>query len=349
MRINDTQKTVRLLLLTLAAGALAAGGPAAAQDHGDRTGEVKVYTLEPSDYGNPEGVAFDKRTGAFFVGATGFGAPVGGTIYRGTLDDETVEVFIEGGPGGEAVGLKVFDGRLYVAGGFSGRVSVYDIASRQLLARFDDFGAGMLNDLVVTKTGDVFITDSFLPVLWHLTAAQVETAVGGGAADGPEPIPMDGPGSPIEWMYGDFNLNGIVAINGGHSLIVVQSAANTGKLFRIDLARTAPDGHVIRELEIHEIALAEPLYGDGLLLDKGRLVVVTFAPLPSLTFVKLDHGAARGTVIERRTDPTLREPSTVARAGKFYLVVNADFGTSTKPFTVTGLPRNDNDNEEDDR
>jgi hypothetical protein len=40
-------------------------------------------------------------------------------------------------------------------------------------------------------------------------------------------------------------------------------------------------------------------------------------------------------------DPTFRGPSTVARARNFYLVVNADFGASTMPFTVTGLLRND--------
>jgi hypothetical protein len=48
-------------------------------------------------------------------------------------------------------------------------------------------------------------------------------------------------------------------------------------------------------------------------------------------------------VVERRTDPTLRGPSTVARARNFYLVVNADFFISTTPFTVTGLPRNGDD------
>jgi hypothetical protein len=44
-------------------------------------------------------------------------------------------------------------------------------------------------------------------------------------------------------------------------------------------------------------------------------------------------------VEERRTDPTLRGPSTVARDKQFYLVVNADFATSTTPFTVSALPK----------
>ena len=49
--------------------------------------------------------------------------------------------------------MKVAHGKLYVAGGFSGAVWVYDIATKQLVASFQTGGGGMLNDLVVTKTG----------------------------------------------------------------------------------------------------------------------------------------------------------------------------------------------------
>jgi hypothetical protein len=49
------------------------------------------------------------------------------------------------------------------------------------------------------------------------------------------------------------------------------------------------------------------------------------------------HTAA--TFLFKRTDPTFQRPSTLARAGNSYLVVNADFTTSTPPFTLTGLPR----------
>ena len=53
--------------------------------------------------------------------------------------------------------------------------------------------------------------------------------------------------------------------------------------------------------------------------------------------VKL-HGK-RAELRGTRTSPLLRGPSTIARAKDTYLVVNADFATSTKPFTVAGLPR----------
>jgi sugar lactone lactonase YvrE len=322
--LTNTTKPSRTTLIGLALVALAAGGPGVAHERTERAPETRVYTLDPSTHGNPEGIAFDSSSGAFFVGAIG-----DGTIYRGTLDNPTVTEFISGGPGQQAAGMKVFHGKLYVAGGFSGTFSVYDLAARQLVASFHDFGAGMLNDLVVTKDGDVYLTDSFVPMLWHITAAEVEA--GGGT---PEGIPVD---PEINWVFNDFNLNGIVAMNGERSLIVVQSS--TGKLFRIDLDASAPNGRVIREIA------TEPLFGDGLLLDKGQLAVVTFAPTVTVTFVKLDPRAESGTVVERRTDSSLRGPSTIARARNFYLIVNADFETGTFPFTVAGLPRIDNDDD----
>ena len=66
-----------------------------------------------------------------------------------------------------------------------------------------------------------------------------------------------------------------------------------------------------------------------------------------LTFIDLDRRASRGTVVGHVTDPTLRGPSTVARAGDRLLVVNADFATSTVPFTVSGLARSDRDDDDD--
>lgn len=283
-----------------------------------RAASTIVFTLTPSTHGNPEGVTFDPRTNAFFVGATG-----DGTIYRGTLDNTTVSEFIPGTPGRSAIGMKAAGGKLYVAGGVTGAISVFDIASGEEVAEFATGPGGFLNDLVVTPDGDVYVTDSFRPMLWHVTAAQV--AAGAGTV---EAIPV----TPEIPFAAGFNLNGIVARKGGDELIVVQS--NTGKLFRIDFDDDAVNGRTIEQIAV------EPLPGgDGLLLDRGRLIVVQGGPPPTLTFVKLEGDARRGRVVERRTDATLRGPSTIARAQQRYLVVNADFATSTKPFTVSGIPR----------
>jgi hypothetical protein len=305
----------KLLLATAAVGLVSTGSVALA-DHGKKTNSTQVFTLTPSTHGNPEGVAARGRT--FFVGATG-----DGTIYRGTVDNPTVSEFITGGAGKSAVGMKVAGGRLYIAGGMTGKIVVYDLATRQQLASFDTGAGGFLNDLVVTQRGDVFVTDSFRPIIWHVTAAQV------GAGSGtPEQIAV---GPEIAYPSG-FNLNGIVARGGGRRLVVVQT--NTGKLFRIDLGTGPTSARRIQQID----APALP-GGDGLLLDRGRLVVVEGAPA-ALQFLKLDREDTRARLVDTRTDPTLRGPSTVARAHKLLLVVNADFATSTTPFTVSGLSRN---------
>jgi sugar lactone lactonase YvrE len=295
-------------LAVLALGGVATADPAA----------TRVFTLTPSTHANPEGVAADPRSGAFFVGATG-----DGTIYRGTLGNPSVEEFIPGAAGKSAVGLKIANGRLYVAGGATGDVVVYDLGSRWQLASFATGAGGFLNDLAITPSGDVFVTDSFRPTLWHVTAAQVRAGRGT-----PEAISV---APEIVYQAGAFNLNGIVPL-GEHSLIAVQSA--NGALFRIDLDR---GGRRIQQIDVAPVA-----GGDGMLLDRGRLVVVQGAPA-QLTFIDLDRGASHGTVVGHLTDATLRGPSTVARDRDRYLVVNADFATSTQPFTVSGVARPEGD------
>jgi Cu-Zn family superoxide dismutase len=299
-------RTVALLgsaAAALAISAVATAHPSAATS--------RVFTLTPSTHGNPEGVASDGR--AFFVGATG-----DGTIYRGTLGSDTVEEFIPGAAGKSAIGLEIARGRLYVAGGATGAITVYDLHSRQQVASFATGAGGFLNDLVVTRGGDVFVTDSFRPTLWHVTAAQVRSGSGT-----PEAIAMD---PEIVFAAGAFNLNGIVALD-ERTLVVVNS--NDGGLFRIDLQRS---GRKITKIDAPAVA------GDGMILDRGLLVVVQ-GSAASLTFLDLDHRASRAKIVDVVTDPTLRGPSTIARLRDRYLVVNADFATSTTPFTVSGLPR----------
>lgn len=299
-----------VLLLGLAVFVLTAS--AAVADHGKgKKGSATVFTLDPSTHGNPEGVAASGRT--FFVGATG-----DGTIYRGTTDNTNVTEFITGGAGKSAIGMKVAGGKLYVAGGATGAITVYDLSTKQAVASFSTGSGGFLNDLVVTH-GDVFVTDSFRPILWHVTADQVRAGSGT-----PEQIPV---GPEIAYTTG-FNLNGIVVKD--RRLIVVQT--NTGKLFQIRPGSTAASRQITQ--------VDAPLVpgGDGMLIDRGRLLVVQGSPA-QLSVLKLRGDGTRARLEGTRTDPSLRGPSTVARAHKLLLVVNADFTTNTKPFTLTGLSR----------
>src|SRR5262245_15828748 len=175
----------------------------------------RLFTLQPDPAGNPEGVAFVKRTRAFFVSITADGA-----IYRGTLGSNTVSPFIPGETGRNAVGIKVRRGKLYVAGGPSGSITVYSLATKQVVAQFETGAGGFLNDLVVTDRGDVFVTDSFRPVLWHVTAKQVRAGSG-------TPQALDVSEIPYETGPNQFNLNGIVRAS-ARRLVVVDT--NSGKL-----------------------------------------------------------------------------------------------------------------------
>jgi hypothetical protein len=317
--VNKNKHLTRIFALLGSVAAVLALGTVAAAD----TAATRVYTLTPSTHGNPEGVAADRISGVFFVGATG-----DGTIYRGTLGNPNVEEFIAGATGKSAIGIKIARGRLYVAGGGTGAVVVYDLASRRQVATFATGAGGFLNDLAITSNGDVFITDSARPTLWHITAAQVRA--GGGT---PEAISL----APEIVFQAGINLNGIVALD-ARTLVVVQS--NTGALFRIDLARSGRS--------IQQIAVDPLVGGDGMLLDRGQLVVAQGATA-QLTVVQLDRRASRGSVVAHVTDPTLRGPSTVARSRDRLLVVNADFATSTQPFTVSGIAaRGDGDDDGDD-
>jgi len=296
-----------IVLAVLALAAMTAPVAVAAPDR-----ETSVYTLSPSDNGNPEGVAWDPATQTFFTGTT-----ANGTIYRGTLDDPTVEVWIPGAIGRAAIGMKVDRGLLYVAGGGTGRITVYDIATASVVAAFETGAGGFLNDLVVTPNG-IFVTDSLRPVLWRVTAEQV--AAGAGT---PEAISV----SPEIPYGGGFALNGIVGFGDGSELIVVHSALGT--LYKITFSGS--------DRTITQVA-SPTVNGDGLLLDRGRLVVV-LGDTHQLAFLKLNDDRTRAALLETRTDPTFQRPSTVARARNLYLVVNADFTTNTPPFTLSGLPR----------
>ncbi|HJZ60521.1 MAG TPA: hypothetical protein VKD47_00060 [Miltoncostaeaceae bacterium] len=317
------RKAVSAVLAVALVGAFASAAVAKDKHPGPGNGKPAkaplVFTLQPDPAANPEGVAWDPVTRSFFVGSTGDGA-----IYQGTIGNPAVGVFIAGAAGKSAVGMKVFHGKLYVAGGSTGTITVYDIATKAVVATFNTGAGGFLNDLVVTGHGDVYVTDSTRPILWHVTRAQVNAGSGT-----PEAISVD---PEIAYQTG-FNLNGIVALDNSKRLIVVQS--NTGKLFRIDVRRNG--GRRITQVNANLLP-----GGDGMLISNGRLVVVQGGPPAQITFLKLRGHATRAKVEFVRTDPTLRGPSTIARARNLFLVVNADFATSQKPFTVVGLSRHGN-------
>jgi sugar lactone lactonase YvrE len=260
----------------------------------------------------PEGVAFQPSTGAFFVSSTG-----DGTIFRGHVSEPMTQIFLAGGQDGRttAVGLEIDDTRLYVAGGPTGRIFVYDTETRALLASFETGAGGFLNDVATTKSGDAFVTDSARPILWRVSADLTTV----------EPW-LNLTGTPAAYTAG-FNLNGIVATPDGKYLIVAKS--NTSQLFRIDLETK----------EVVEITTDEPTGGDGLQLRGHTLYAIAGG---AIVEVRLSGDYSSGDVVSRTTDPSFRSPTTNAIARGRMLVVNSQFaqrptGTQVLPFTVSSV------------
>ena len=309
----------RTLMTVLLAVLLALAGVAASEaDRGKK--KIKVYNL-PANAGNPEGVAFDRRTDRFYVSEAQPGSDgVGGRVWRGRLGRKTLREFLPASADRPAsIGLKVNRGRLYVAGGPAGDVEVYDTSSRELVAQFQLCSSCFVNDLTVARNGDVFVTESGQSqFVYRLDADDVRD--GGGDA---EEIPIAPPLVPVA---GTPNANGIAASRGRY-VVFVQS--NAGKLFRLDR----------RTREVMEIPVTggELTNGDGIVLKKRTLYVVRNRD-QLIAKVKLNRDFDRARVVRTKTDDSFEDPTTAAMTGKRrLLVVNSDFFPPPvgPPFTVS--------------
>ncbi len=249
--MNVRMKTA---LAAVAALALTTVGPVAStQASGHQVGHgskaAKVYTLVPSTPGNnPEGVAWDRRSRSFFVGTVGTG-----TIYRATLRGHTLRPFITpdpADPADSAIGMKVSGASsTSPAARRAASTSTGSEPVRCWRASKPEPG-GFLNDLVVTRRGHVYVTDSFRPILWHVTPRMLRAGSGTPRRINVEPE--------IAYEPGQFNVNGIVSRRGGRELIVVSSFSQS--LYRIRLhAPNGPRG--IRK--IHAPKLAGRRLADG--------------------------------------------------------------------------------------
>jgi Cu-Zn family superoxide dismutase len=241
-----------------------------------------------------------------------------GSLYRGRLDDPTVQLFLEGTPGQSASGIAIADGLLYVSGGNYGEIRVHDLETKALVGSFSTGQGGFLNDLVVTDAGDVYVTDALRPVLWHLSPEQV--AAGSGT---PAAIPL----SPeIPYIRTPDNVEGIVALTDTR-LVVVKYA--DGTLYRIDLDGQAPEGRTITPITGATVRL-----GARMTLDSGRLVV---ADEEGVSVVELDDGAASGSVVAQIATPRsgTRPPSSASTTGTSW---STQPGTSPRPTPSQAFP-----------
>ena len=257
----------------------------------------------------PEGIAVGDGT-TFYVGSIPTGA-----VYRGDLRTGRGSTLVAGAAGRAAIGVEHDRGRLFVAGGGTGKGFVYDARSGALVRELQlatGGGATFVNDVAVTKRAAWF-TDSNRAALYRVPLSK-----SGVPAPSAQVVPLTGDFQ----LVAGFNLNGIDATPDGKTLVVVQSA--TGKLFRVEPTGTTT-----------AIGLggATVPNGDGLLLH-GRTLYVVQNQLNRIAVVALGKSFASGTIARTITDSDFDVPTTIDRHGAFLYAVNARFGTTPGPSTT---------------
>lgn len=262
----------------------------------------------------PEGVTAGRGT-TIYVGSLANGA-----IWKGDVKTGRGRVLVPGVTGNVAVGVDYEKGagRLWVVGGPTGKVRVYNARTGALLKEYTFSPAGFLNDLVVTKHA-VYVTDSNLQ--------QLDVIPLGRHGRLPDPskvktLPLSGD---IAFVANEFNANGIVARHGW--LIVVQS--NTGLLFRVN-----PVTGVTRKIDLGSASVAS---GDGLELHGSTLYVVRNSNQVDVFKLGRSLRSARfkGTITSTGLDVTT---TTALVAGRLW-VVNARFSTPVTPTTEYWISR----------
>jgi sugar lactone lactonase YvrE len=297
-------------VLTAIAAPAAAAAPGGTPQHGHKPQHGGYpHTVPLPDGFAPEGFEISHGT-TFYVGSVANGA-----IYTGDLRTGQGHVLVPGAvaPATDAAtGLEYDRGLLWVAGAGTGALKVYDARSGALLHSYQ-LGtpqSTFLNDIVVTR-GAVYVTDSQAPVLYKVALTNHHADSGVVSA-----IPLTGDYRHVGG--GQLNLNGLVAVHGGRTLIAVQTAAD--KLLRID-----PATGVTKAIDTGTYDLAN---GDGLLLQGHRLAVVQNRSNTIAVF-RLSHDLATATLAKTVTDPAFDVPTSIDSSGRHAWVVNARFGTST--------------------
>jgi sugar lactone lactonase YvrE len=259
----------------------------------------------------PEGIASNGRT--LYVGSIPTGA-----VYTINSSTGRGRVLVSGRRGRAAIGLKFAAGRLFVAGGGTGRAFVYDARSGRPVRAFRVAPAGndtFINDVAVTRTGAYF-TDSRRSALYVVPRN----------LSAPRTLAL--PDIPLR---AGNNLNGIVATPDGRTLIAVQT--NAGVLWRIN----ATTGRA-QQIDLGGASVAN---GDGLLLA-GRTLYVVRNRQNRIAVINLRADLAGGRVVRTIASRQFDVPTTIARVGNRLYAANARFGTtagSSTRYWVTRVSR----------
>ena len=309
-----------LTLIAAVSSFVSASGRAAT---GQAAGQPYPELIQlPANFG-PEGIAVG-RGHTFYVGSL---APA--TLGQILVGDLRTGVFSELVPptGRLAAGMKI-DPRtnyLYVAGGNSGRASVYDGESGDEITfyQFQAAGVNGLNDVVVTHDAAYF-TDTNRPFLYRIALSPggepgegtviplpANFGIRGGCTVGPAP-----------------RGNGIAAPPDGKHLVSIHMSE--GQLYRVDTETFALLPIVVTG---GDFAGGFPVCGgDGLLLD-GATLYIAQAALNRVIVVEMSPDLLSGVITRYITGPFPSNPALLQ-----FPTTLAEFGNSLYAVTFGGQP-----------
>jgi hypothetical protein len=281
---------------------------------GDSTPAAPDLIALPSAF-QPEGIA--AQGNFIFVGSIPTGA-----VFRADITTGAGSVLVSPRTGRAAIGLKVDGrGRIFVAGGNTGKAFVYDGATGQDLATYTLTQANptFINDVVLTSDAAWF-TDSSNAALYRVPLPA------DGSLAGQDTVSTLALSGDFQFAAGVTNLNGIAAT--GQLLIAVQT--NTGFLFTVD-----PVSGVTRKINLGAETV---INGDGILLE-GQTLFVVQNRLNQVAVIDLSPDFTAGSVRTRITNPAFDVPTTLTAAGTSLYAVNARFGVTVTPDTTYSVVR----------
>lgn len=303
--VTALRRTAAVLLPALALTLLPASSASAS--NGPDTIELQPGSL-------PEGITTGPGE-TFFAGARKDGA----VRQYSAVTGEMLRTVVAPREGEVAVGL-LYDAateRLYVAGGMTGDVTVYDAATGTVLFTANAGPNRFINDVTVTKDAAYF-TDSRSPQLIVVPFGKKGALP---ATDDFQTLSLSG-----DYVQPTgFGLNGIRDLPNG-DLIVVSG----GVLYVID-----PDNGTADRVEQSGRALAG---GDGLELVGRTLFVVNGYGGNEVVQLRLEKGFSATTVTDvldqADTPSNLERPTTGALVGGDLYVVNGRFGSISRTDTA---------------
>lgn len=244
------------------------------------------------------------------------GSLLSGGIYKVNLVSGEGSLLVNKAAG-PALGL-TYDNRsqyLYVAGGPSGTVTVYDSTNGEQKAVYTLAQSGaFINDGIVTRNA-VYFTDSFAPVIYSIPLEHH------GRLGEPNKIKTITLTGDFKFIPNNFNGNGIETTKTGDKLYMVNTAA--GALYEVD-PRTGQTTEVI--IDNGDLANA-----DGILRRGDKLYVVQNF-LNQIAELKLSSDGLNATITKLITDPDFDVPTAVIGFGKSLYALNARFDVAPPPF-----------------